>query len=331
MAETTISTPIDIEAVVARRKRAWLTEHHADVTIQERFTVFLPYMLFVIQVSFFIISAKHTIDIINRMAAGVGYAAAVGFEIGLVVCSLMIYQTNTTKQKLPFWWSALEALLFIVILGSNLAGSLNSVVEAANIQSLSAHDIIERFGTLSLIDQMALALAVVVSVIVPIGSIVVGQGIAHLVFEHRRLGGPLEQRWRAVEQEEIHRAIYAELTKLMPLQDARRRAEALSVALSAKSSAKRLPGSSSPTQIAVLPEPAKVSAASVREPVRAQSAGGNGRNLDARQTVRDYLNGHPDAAELSVRQLASVTGTSKTIAAEILAEWKTREHDHTLS
>lgn len=72
-----------------------------------------------------------------------------------------------------------------------------------------------------------------------------------------------------------------------------------------------------------LPDHVSVSAAETRPPVRLPSRTGKpAPNMDARTTVRNYLRTHPEASALSVRQLASAAGVSKTVAHETLTEWK---------
>lgn len=46
------------------------------------------------------------------------------------------------------------------------------------------------------------------------------------------------------------------------------------------------------------------------------------RAADARTQVREYLDANPDAAALTVRDLASAIGVGKTVTSEVLREWK---------
>lgn len=49
---------------------------------------------------------------------------------------------------------------------------------------------------------------------------------------------------------------------------------------------------------------------------------GYNRNSDARNKVREYLASTPSAADMPVRELATVVGVGKTVAAEVIREWK---------
>lgn len=48
------------------------------------------------------------------------------------------------------------------------------------------------------------------------------------------------------------------------------------------------------------------------------------KNMEARAVARQYLEDNPDALELSVRQFADAAGIGKTVAAEVMGEYKTR-------
>jgi len=48
------------------------------------------------------------------------------------------------------------------------------------------------------------------------------------------------------------------------------------------------------------------------------------KNMEARQIARAFIEDNPDALALSVRQFADAAGIGKTVAAEVMGEYKTR-------
>ncbi len=195
--------------IYERTRQRWLSVNARRVSPQERFSIWLPFFLVVIQLAFFLLSASHTIEMINKISRNVGLAAAVGFELGLIVLSYMIYLAQKRGTQMPIWWGALEVLLFMLIVGANFGGSIAAVLEATSVKAFSASAIIAAYGSLPLNDQIALGLAVLFSISVPIGSLVVGQAVAHLLLDSEVQGSPIEARWERVAWKELYSAFYA--------------------------------------------------------------------------------------------------------------------------
>lgn len=192
-----------------RTRSRWIADNSKRLPLQEIFVMLLPFFIFVIQIAFFLLSASHTIDMINRVSHGVGIFAAIGFELGMVVLSFMIYQSAHSGRKTPIWWYMLEIILFIMIVLSNLGGSIVTVLDATKVKEFSIQAIWNAYGTLPTSDQIALIIALVFSFSVPIGSLVVGQMIAHMILDSERRGSPLEQKWKRVAWSELYSAFYA--------------------------------------------------------------------------------------------------------------------------
>jgi len=49
---------------------------------------------------------------------------------------------------------------------------------------------------------------------------------------------------------------------------------------------------------------------------------GYSKNMSAREIARAYIEANPDALKLSVRQFADAAGLGKTVAAEVMAEYR---------
>lgn len=301
---------IDIEAVISRRKQQWAEETKKQLTIQERIASSVPWWLIIIGAGLFALSAAHTAGVFSELSP-VGYAGPFVVEFALLWAAFA--RVTNTKISGALQW--LERLAFIMAVVANAIGAISRVTEIAGIDKLSWAVLWEKFGTIPVKSQADIIFVPIFALFIPIGTWVVGEGLASLVIKSRQMGGALEERWRVVEREQIRQALYIELVTFMDMIEARRTADQMSRALSAGPQRTV----SAPIEYPVTPDRAKVSAMSVRE----VSAPRPGRNTAARQNVRNYLSAHPEIVnEISVRKLAEACQVSKTIAGEVLKEWK---------
>lgn len=306
---------IDIEAVIAARKRKWLEDARGSVTIQERIAVSVPWWLIIIFLVAFALSASHTAGTLSRLS-NMGYLAPAMIEFGLLWAAFARVLSRQGRFVVTVALRLLELVFITMAVVVNFSGSLTSVAaQSDKIKDLSFGGILAAFGSLNVQTQTDLIIVPLFAIAIPAVTWVVGEGLAGMFLEQRKSGSLLEEKWREVEREEIRQALYIEFVKFMEMIEARRRADQMSRSLSAGQQRTV----SAPIEYPVTPDRAKVSAMSVRE----VSAPRPGRNTDARQNVRDYLSAHPEIVnEISVRKLAEACQVSKTIAGEVLKEWK---------
>jgi hypothetical protein len=77
----------------------------------------------------------------------------------------------------------------------NGAGAFTSVVTSINLDQLSFAALVEQFGNLPATSQAALIMAVLSAFIIPIGTLVAGEGVALLVLERRSGLDMRETQW----------------------------------------------------------------------------------------------------------------------------------------
>ena len=127
--------------------------------------------------------------------------------------------------------------------------------------------------------------------IIPIGTLVAGEGLAALTLERRGGAAPKEFRWREVEFIVVYRAVYVRyLQQGVPDREARGQANA---------EVRGYLGSGTPNV------PSTVRALFARSGQAVQVPNGQA-DVGVKAKVRAYLAAPPDAAELSVNQLVSV-------------------------
>jgi hypothetical protein len=95
-------------------------------------------------------------------------------------------------------WS-LEIPLLLAAMPVNGAGALPSVVSSVNLDTLFFASIVRRCGNLPSTSQAVLIMAVFSVFIIPMGTLVAGEGLAILVLERRRGTSPHEANWQEVE------------------------------------------------------------------------------------------------------------------------------------
>jgi hypothetical protein len=205
--------------------------------------------------------------------------------------------------------------LFLTAMLVNGAGSFTSVVAATQLDSLSFTAIIEGFGQLPATSQAALIMAVLSAFIIPIGTLVTGDGLASLALELQTGTNFRDQRWQEVEFTVIYRAVFVRyLQQGLPERDARQRAFG---------EVKGYLGKGAVSGVRLLSAPNGHS-----------TDGQNGQHEPKpdgkKDRIRAYLDANPDLEQLSVNQVHSALKEAgiqagRTIVGEVLQERKQRQ------
>lgn len=312
---------LNIPAIRAQARAEWEARIRKSLSVQERLGESVPWWLLVVAAVFFLLSVPHTVVVFNKITPYVGYVAPLGIEFGLLYAAFRRRQVGRRSWQLI----VLEMLLFITSIVVNGAGSFEAVVSLTqDVQGLSLEQLIRQYRTLPAISQVALALAPIAAFIIPIGTMVAGEGLATLLLERREHGSIIDARWREeglrVEFEALRDA--ALMAGMTPARAVRWAGQVVSFHR---------------RQVSALSELSELSAADMdgeasREDVlmdneRQKSGHGTGRgytkNMSARDIVLQYIQENPDALNMSARQLASATGISKSVANEVKKEYLT--------
>lgn len=319
-----MNTPIDMDTLYREERRRWFREDAPRRSVREVITSSVPYWIVIVALVLFGLSAPHTAGIFNMLTRGWGFIAPVGVEFGLQYAAFRRRLARSREEPLPWTLYAMEVLLFITAILVNGAGSFVSVVATNQLDTLSFAAILNGFGTLPATSQAALIMAGLSAFIIPIGTLVAGDGLADLTLEQRRHQDFREERWQEAEFTVMYRAVFVRyLQQGLPDKDARRRAHAETRGYLA---AGQVSG------VRQLSAPSGQTGQSEQNGHSGQRA--NGRTTgNVKQTIQDYLDTNPDTAELSVNQvLAHLTEAGikagRTSIAEVLKERKTA---HTIS
>lgn len=196
---------------IARRAKVRYVSELPRVSFLQSIKDSVPYWIFLVAFPLFAISAPHTAYVWNQITPGVGFAAPVFVEFGLLYGSFRRRYARMKNETNPFFFSVLSVLLFVVAILSNGAGAITEVAKATQNADLSMAELWSRFGTLPITSQASLIMAVLSALIVPIGAWASGESIGHLIFEYEHENEDFrESKWREVARDKIGQALYTE-------------------------------------------------------------------------------------------------------------------------
>lgn len=307
-----LTPEFNLDLIVARAKEQWQAEAQKRMSIQEKIAVTVPWWLLIIGAGLFALSAGHTVGVFNHLSP-VGYAGPFVVEFSLLWAAFARMVARQGKGHVSLALRFLEVIAFIMAIAANGIGAASYIADRTQVAGQSWSSIVQSFGSLPFSTQLELLFVPLFALLIPVGTWATGEGIADLILTGRRVGSVLEQQWKEAEQVVVYRAVYSQLVRTLSPVDARKRATLMSAALSAGQRTDRERGQD---RVKLLPERVARTAAKNRQ---------GKAEPDARTKVREYLAGHPEAAMMTVRELAGAVGVSKTVAAEELARWK-REH-----
>jgi len=301
---------LDMEAIYREERQRWLRDEAPRRSFRDVVADSVPYWIVIVALVLFGLSAPHTADIFNMLTPGWGFIARVGVEFGLLYAAFRRRLAQSRDQTLPWTLWAMEVLLFVTSILVNGAGSLVSVVAANHLESLSFSAIVHSFDTLPATSQAALVMADLAAFIIPIGTLVAGDGLADLTLEQGEQTDFRERQWQEVEFTVVYRAVFVRYLQTgLDERDARRRvlSEVKGYLGTGQSSAVRL-----------------LSAGTGQSEHRT-----NGRH-GVKACVREHLDSNPDLEALSVNQVLSELTSAgvragRTTIAEVLAERRNRE------
>jgi len=313
---------LDVPAIRAQARAEWEQKIRKSISIPEKIDESVPWWLIVVAAVFFLLSIPHTMTVFERATPMLGYVAPAGIEFGLLYAAFRRRQTG----RMPWFLRILEVLLFFTAIVANGVGSFDAIVSRGDVvRDLSFAEMITAFPTLPATSQAALLLSPLMALIIPVGTVAVGEGLAHLVMDRRRRGNPLEERWREVaSQVEFEALRDAALMSGMTPGRAVRWASVI-----ASVPRPQVSVTSGASAVSVADTDSYRTLPTVREVSGSPDSGhgtgqGYSKNMSARDVARQFIEDNPDALDLSVRQFADAAGIGKTVAAEVMGEYKTR-------
>ena len=273
----------------------------------EKFTSLMDFWIVLIVLSFVALSIPHTVKVFDMITPMWGQGAFIGLEVGLLYRSFRGKVARIKNEPLPRSLQILAWLLFISLVVANGVGAFIAVADSQSVISgMSLSEIFQGWPDLPASAQIALVLVPLAAFMIPIGTIVGGEGLAALLLEARADGDPLDELWIEVAQD----------IEFVALRDA-----ALNM--------KRTPAQARKwaSSVVGLEQPRKVSGS---DAVRTRRDSPKMRPSEA---VMAYLDA-TGRDDLSVRQLADVVSSeigvkvSKTTAGSVYNEWKDNRNGH---
>jgi hypothetical protein len=210
---TTSSQPIDIEAIRADAKRKWMADHHKSRDVLGWIEWSVPFWLVLIAAVLFALSAPHTAATFEQLVPNFGRFAPFGIEFGLLYAALERKKAAQTRVRVPRIVWAFEGLLFITAIIVNGAGSFMAVVASVGLSNLPFAAMWSGFGTFPATTQVALILVPIAALIIPLGTVIAGEGIASLIFERDTSRDSSEEEWETAQFEELRKAFFQALVQ----------------------------------------------------------------------------------------------------------------------
>lgn len=310
---------LDLQTIYRQERQRWLREEAPRKSVREGIAESVPYWIILVALVLFGLSAPHTSGVFDKLTPGWGWLAPIGVEFGLLYTAFRRRLINVSKLPLPWTLLALEILLFLTAMLVNGAGSFTSVVAATQLDSLSFTAIIEGFGLLPATSQAALIMAVLSAFIIPIGTLVAGDGLAALALEQQLDTNFSEQRWQEVEFMVIYRAVFVRyMQQGLPERDARQRAA---------TEVRSYIGRGSTPGVRLLSARNGQSGQPRHEANGQNGNGADNYNGSVKQGVRAFLDANPGLDEQSINQVltalkdAGIQG-GRTTVSEVLQERK---------
>ena len=193
-------------------------------------------------------------------------------------------------------------------------------------------DLIGQFSTLPATSQIALLLVPVAALFIPIGTMAAGEGLANLFLERDEQNDMLSTRWERVRTGIEYEALRDEALRAgATATQAHRWAQTVAGVGKTVAQSSQRPASAG-VRYGQTDSETDGYTDYAGEETGHDTGHGNGqgytRTVDARTRVLDYLADNPDDAEKSVRALAELAGVGKTVAAEVLNEYKSSRNGH---
>lgn len=311
----------DVSTVRAEARAAWEAAYRKRRSLQEWLGLTVPWWLIAIAVTFFALSAPHTAAIFNMLTPGYGGVAPLGVEFGLLYASFSRWQARNEGENVRPLLVVITVLLFITSVLANGAGAFIAVIDGAGeLGSLSARELWRLYPTLPASRQASLLLVPISAFIIPIGTMVVGEGLASLLLDNRDNGDTMSARWETVQRD----------VEFMALRDA-----ALQMGHTPKMANKWASQVVDIGDVSARPSVSvnrTVSAADRTTDIRTDNGHGTGqgysKNMSAREQGELYLSENGDPG-VSVREFADLVGIGKTTAADILRDYRSNGHSAT--
>lgn len=214
-----LSTELDPTAIADEAHQQWKRKQLRRLSLSRVIVRAVPIMLVVTFLTFYLLSAPHTVHILNAITPGWGWVAPVGFELGVLTISALREAGWNNTLTVTIVWTLLLASVVI-----NWAGGFIAVVTTMTppspdlaadptaapieIARLTTTELIERFDTLPAVGQVALVLVGVIGALIPFMSKFSGEAVVKLAMGKIKLEEQDdEQEWARDSRAAVRKAL----------------------------------------------------------------------------------------------------------------------------
>lgn len=274
-------------------------------------------VLFVL--SFVALSVPHTVRVFNLITPVWGTLAFIGLELGLLYRSFRGKIAIKRDEPLPVSLRGLAWLLFVTLILANGVGAFIAVAEHHEaLSGLSLAALFKAWPDLPAQSQLALILVPIAAILIPVGTIAGGEGLAALFLDAREEGDPLDELWAGVARDVEYLALRDAMIAMdnTPARSKKWAAEVVDRPVAPVQNQRTTDTSGQADSVT-----------DARTEQRTADKRSNGRNPRAKQDALDWLEEHGDPG-VTIRELAELVGVKRTPAHEALNEYKARRNGH---
>jgi hypothetical protein len=319
----------DVAHVRAKAYQDWEKKFKRNMTLQERVGESVSWWLVIIAGGFFLLSAPHTMSVFNELVPNVGRVAPFVVEFGLFYSAF--YRRKMRGKGIPLTLWALDILLFITAVLVNGVGSMTAVVSSRQeVSEMSIGQLISQFSTLPISIQLAFIMAPIAGLIIPIGTLVAGEGLATLFMERREHQDSLSEQWTRdrveIEFEALRDAAVAAGVRPTVANNWARGILSIQPRPQLSSPSIKIDTDEQRTEERTLTDsPADIYGQSFL-PSKDSGQGSNGqKRMDARTVAYKFFAENPDAVDdpnLSVRSIADQLEISKSVVSDVRTRFR---------
>lgn len=199
-----LSQTIDVAQVEVQARNQWERERRKRMTLAEYIINGLPLGLVVMVLVFWLLSAPHTVSVLDIITPGFGWVAPVGFEISILVLSALI--EAGWRSRMTY---GLLGLLILMAVMVNTAGSFMVVVASATeISGMTFAQIMGQWPVLPAVNQVALLLVLPIGIAVPFIGKLAGDGVVKIALGRVELASAnADDLWEMARDKQVKSAL----------------------------------------------------------------------------------------------------------------------------
>jgi len=287
----------DVKQVRRDSRREWVKARRST---PDKIGGSVHWWLVVVALAFYALSYPHTRSMFVLLAGSWGEMAPWGIEFGILFVAFRRKQDKIRDEAFPIFLQWFQRFLFGVAMLVNGAGSLIMVVQSSvvtsatsNIEKMSLGDLLSQWPSMPATSQVAMVLALLSAIIIPVGTYVAGEGLATLFLTGSKRDKLLEDQW----------AIDGPRVEFLALRDA-----CLNVTGWSPAKAERWAARIAGYRVDTVPRPTVMdtsgrSVDSKQAEDRTRSGRPSGRNPNAKADTRQFIADNRDAIDWPVRRV----------------------------